>query len=127
MFSSTEHPWISFYTDRTLGAHLLKAKKNNMRSTSRQQASIHGTESERKRLVSSNSLSDDSSSSLASVGGSNEVVDREDSGLVDVLAGAISRVRISEPKRSRICSSPSRTIQTECPSNLKTSNLCTAF
>ncbi|KAL8526830.1 hypothetical protein ACS0TY_015894 [Phlomoides rotata] len=40
-------------------------------------------------------------------------------GLVDVLAVVISRVRISEPKRSRICS-PARPIQQECSSNLKT-------
>ncbi|KAL0357037.1 UNVERIFIED_CONTAM: Serine/threonine-protein kinase PEPKR2 [Sesamum calycinum] len=116
-----KHPWISFYTEPMLKTRALESK-NNVKLTSRQLASIHVTESERKRLISCNILNDDSSPSLAS-SGSTEAVDGEDCGLVDVLAVAISRVRISEPKRSRICS-PS---QQECSSNLKTSNLCTAF
>ncbi|KAI3445772.1 hypothetical protein Pfo_002437 [Paulownia fortunei] len=120
-----KHPWISFYTEPTLKIPILEPKKNNVRLISRQLTSIHGTESERKKLISCKTLSDDSSPTLAS-GSSTEVIDGEDGGLVDVLAVAISRVRISEPKRSRICS-PSRTIQQECSSNLKTSNLCTAF
>ncbi|KAL8060933.1 hypothetical protein ABFX02_02G055900 [Erythranthe guttata] len=99
-FTATEvlkHPWISFYTEATLKAHSLESKK-------------------KKNL---------------GFGSCSEVVDRddeeeEDGGLVDVLAVAISRVRISEPKRSRICS-PSRTVQSDCSSNLTTSNLCTAF
>ncbi|GFP86794.1 serine/threonine-protein kinase pepkr2 [Phtheirospermum japonicum] len=99
-----KHPWISFYTEPTL-------KKEN----------IHGTGSERKRLIiSSNThLSDGSAPTSASDSSTEE----EDSGLVDVLAAAISRVQISEPKRIRVCS-PSRQ---ECSSNLNTSNLCTAF
>ncbi|KAG8368618.1 hypothetical protein BUALT_Bualt15G0064100 [Buddleja alternifolia] len=111
-----KHPWISFYTEPMLKT--LEPKKNHLRLTSRQL-----TESERKRLISSITLSDDSSPSDSLT----EVVEgEEDDGLVDVLATAISRVRISEPKRSRICS-PSRAIQSECSSNLKSSNLCTAF
>lgn len=125
LLSSPGHPWISFYTEPTLKTLTLKPKKNLVRLTSRQLTCIHGPESERKRLVSHDSLSDDSSPTLAS-SDSSEVVEEEDGGLVDVLAVAISRVRISEPKRSRICS-PSRPIQQECSSNLKTSNLCTAF
>ncbi|KAH6767032.1 phosphoenolpyruvate carboxylase-related kinase 2 [Perilla frutescens var. hirtella] len=116
------HPWISFYTEPLLKAPTLEPK---IRLTSRQLTSIHGPESERKRLVYHDSLSDDSTRTLAS-SHSCEVVEGEDGGLVDILAVAISRVRISEPKRSRICS-PSRPIQQECSSNLKTSNLCTAF
>ncbi|KAI3448243.1 hypothetical protein Pfo_004908 [Paulownia fortunei] len=119
------HPWISFYTEPTLKTLTLEPKKNLIRLTSRQLTCIHGPESERKSLVSRSSLSDDSNPTLAS-GHSTEVVEGEDGGLVDVLAVAISHVRISEPKRSRICS-PSRPIQQECSSNLKTSNLCTAF
>ncbi|KAK4491195.1 hypothetical protein RD792_001927 [Penstemon davidsonii] len=104
------HPWISFYTEPTLKT--LTRERN-------------GPDSERKRLIS-NILCDDSSPNSASSSSSSDVVEGEDDGLVDVLAAAISRVRISEPKRSRICS-PSRTIQPECSSNLQTSNLCTAF
>ncbi|KAG0489421.1 hypothetical protein HPP92_008232 [Vanilla planifolia] len=44
---------------------------------------------------------------------------------VDALVAAISRVRISEPKRSRLCV-PASQIPEECSSNMKT-NLCTAF
>ncbi|ONM55574.1 Serine/threonine-protein kinase PEPKR2 [Zea mays] len=51
--------------------------------------------------------------------------DQDECGIVDALAAAITRVRISEPKRSRLCS-PAITIQQECSSNLK-NNLCTAF
>lgn len=124
-FSFTEHPWISFYTAPTLKTCAIRPRNNNVRSTSRQLTSTQGKESERKRLIYCNPLSDDSSSTLAS-DSSTEVVDGESGGLVDVLTVAISRVRISEPKRSRICS-PSRAIQQECSSNLTTSNLCTAF
>ncbi|KAL2231487.1 serine/threonine-protein kinase PEPKR2-like [Sesamum indicum] len=120
------HPWIYFHTEPTLKTLTLEPKKNHVRLTPRQLNCIHGQESERKRLVvPSNSLSDDSTTIFAS-GHSSESPEGEDSGLVDVLAAAISRVRISEPKRSRICS-PSMPIQQECSSNLKTTNLCTAF
>lgn len=120
LFSCTGHPWISFYTEPLLKAPTLEVKKNLVRLTSRQLTVAAGPESERKRSVYDDcSLSDDSTPTSDSCDG-------EDGGLVDILAVAISRVRISEPKRSRICS-PSRPIQSECSSNLKTSNLCTAF
>ncbi|PIN17683.1 Ca2+/calmodulin-dependent protein kinase, EF-Hand protein superfamily [Handroanthus impetiginosus] len=126
-FSANEvlrHPWISFYTEPTLTPPTLKPY-DNPTLTPKQLTHTHRTESERKRLICHSSLSDDSSLTSASAY-STEVVEGEDEGLVDILAVAISRVRISEPKRSRICS-PSRPIQQECSSNLKTSNLCTAF
>ncbi|CAL9133581.1 hypothetical protein MUK42_15902 [Musa troglodytarum] len=50
---------------------------------------------------------------------------QDDSGFVDALAVAISRVTISESKRSRFCS-PAPPIEPECSSNMK-ANLCTAF
>ncbi|KAL0384424.1 UNVERIFIED_CONTAM: Serine/threonine-protein kinase PEPKR2 [Sesamum radiatum] len=92
-----KHPWISFYTEPMLKTRALESKKNNVKLTSRQLASIHGTESERKRLISCNILNDDSSPSLAS-SGSTEAVDGEDCGLVDVLAVAISRVEYLNQK-----------------------------
>ncbi|XP_078433000.1 phosphoenolpyruvate carboxylase-related kinase 2 [Wolffia australiana] len=54
--------------------------------------------------------------------------DEEDHGLVDVLAVALSQVRISDPKRSRPCvpGTGSGPVQQEYSSNLK-SNLCAAF
>ncbi|XP_057812528.1 serine/threonine-protein kinase PEPKR2 [Salvia miltiorrhiza] len=118
-----KHPWISFYTEPTLKTYSDRPSNNS----TRQLTCIRGKESERKRTTSSNHLhlSDDSSSSSTSgeVAGGGE---SESGGLVDMLAVAISHVEISEAKRSRICS-PSREIQQECSSNLKTSNLCTAF
>lgn len=122
IFAPSGHPWISFYTEPLLKTPTLEPMKNLLRLTSRQLTSTHGAESERKRIIYEDSLSDDSTPTLAS----SNSCEGEDSGLVDILAVAISRVRISEPKRSRICS-PSRPIQQECSSNLKTSNLCTAF
>ncbi|XP_022858451.1 serine/threonine-protein kinase PEPKR2 [Olea europaea var. sylvestris] len=113
------HPWISFYTEPTLKTSTVKPKVQN---TLKQTTSLPVAESERNKLISRNTLSEDSSPTLVS-GGSTV---GEDSGLVDVLAVAISRVRISEPKRSRLCS-PARPIEQECSSNLKTGNLCTAF
>ncbi|CAL9777503.1 unnamed protein product [Musa acuminata subsp. burmannicoides] len=50
---------------------------------------------------------------------------QDDSGFVDALAVAISRVTISESKRSRFCN-PAPPIEPECSSNMK-ANLCTAF
>ncbi|KAL6531700.1 hypothetical protein OROMI_028063 [Orobanche minor] len=119
------HPWISFYTEPTLKSVTPEPNKNLVRLSSRNLTCTDGPESERKRFISQSSLSDGSNPTLAS-SRSTEIVEGEDSGLVDVLAVAISRVRISEPKRSRICS-PSRPIEQECSSNLTTSNLCTAF
>ncbi|PIM97928.1 Ca2+/calmodulin-dependent protein kinase, EF-Hand protein superfamily [Handroanthus impetiginosus] len=119
-----KHPWICFYTEPTLRTRTFEPK-NHVRLTSRKLTCILRPESERKRLISCDTLSDVSCPTLAS-SSSTDIFDGEDGGLVDVLAVAISRVRISEPKRSRICS-PSNAIQPECSSNLKTSNLCTAF
>lgn len=45
--------------------------------------------------------------------------------LVDALASAISRIRLSEPKRSRLCTT-TYPVPQQCSSNLK-SSLCTAF
>lgn len=118
LFFCAEHPWISFYTEPALKTYSDGPSSSNARLTSRQLTCIRAKESERKRTTP-NHLSDDSSSS--EVGGGGESGD-----LVDMLAVAISRVEISEAKRSRICS-PSREIRQECSSNLKTSNLCTAF
>ncbi|XP_051132844.1 serine/threonine-protein kinase PEPKR2-like [Andrographis paniculata] len=116
-----KHPWISFYTEPSL-------KTPTPESRAGRWTYSHRSDIERKRSTStastSSSLSNDSSPAILSRHSTQLAVEEEeDSGLVDVLAVAISRVKISEPKRTRICS-PSRQ---ECSSNLKTSNLCTAF
>ncbi|KAL3635330.1 hypothetical protein CASFOL_019877 [Castilleja foliolosa] len=117
------HPWISFYTEPTLKTPTPEPKKSPLRLSSLQLTCIHGPESERKRSIPRFTPCD---SPTFDSGCSIEIGEDDDGGLVDVLAVAISRVRISEPKRSRIWS-PSRPIQQECSSNLTTSNLCTAF
>nr|GMD02820.1 serine/threonine-protein kinase PEPKR2-like [Ipomoea batatas] len=83
---------------------------------------VHGSESERNSLTANRSFNDDSVSTPPS----GKLLEGEESSLVDVLAMAISRVKISEPKRSRLCS-PARQIEQECTSNIKVNHLCTAF
>ncbi|RCV12077.1 hypothetical protein SETIT_2G239800v2 [Setaria italica] len=99
------HPWVLFYTECPL-----KVVTANLCVTNKIIAPIIP----RGRLRSEcESLSDLSQSSE----------EQDECGIVDALTAAITRVRISEPKRSRLCSPA---LQQECSSNLK-SNLCTAF
>ncbi|MBA0745943.1 hypothetical protein Gogos_008500 [Gossypium gossypioides] len=63
---------------------------------------------------------------LTSLTSSCKSEEQDKNGVVDLLAVAISHVRISEPKRSRLCS-PTRPIEQQCSSNLTVNNLCRAF
>ncbi|KHG12529.1 Serine/threonine-protein kinase PEPKR2 [Gossypium arboreum] len=63
---------------------------------------------------------------LTSLSSSCKSKEQDKNGVVDLLAVAISHVRISEPKRSRLCS-PTRPIKQQCSSNLTVNNLCRAF
>ncbi|KAK9266502.1 hypothetical protein L1049_012557 [Liquidambar formosana] len=120
------HPWIKFYTEPTLNTLTLKPKmRNHVRLISQQLTVLPGVELKRNRIIASGSLSDDSSPILSS-DSSTKSSEEQDCGFVDALAVAISRVRISEPKRSRLCG-PTNPVQQECPSNMKVNNLCTAF
>ncbi|CAL5081845.1 unnamed protein product [Urochloa decumbens] len=101
------HPWVLFYTECPL-----KVVTANLCVTNKIVAPRIPWGSLRSEC---DSLSDSSQSSE----------DQDECGIVDALTAAITHVRISEPKRSRLCS-PAITIQQECSSNLK-SNLCTAF
>ena len=60
---------------------------------------------------------------------SNTEEEEDESGVVDVLVVAISNVRISEPKRSRLCSPTNSPIEQQHSSNLTTTTntLCRAF
>ncbi|XP_050210381.1 serine/threonine-protein kinase PEPKR2-like [Mercurialis annua] len=119
------HPWILFYTEPTLrGLKMTPKLRNDVRLTSRQLTLKAWMESERCDIATS-TLNDDSSL-ISPSGGSTNRLDEQDCGLVDVLAMAISRVRISEPKRSRLCG-PAIPIQQECSSNIKVNSLCAAF
>ncbi|XP_052205750.1 serine/threonine-protein kinase PEPKR2-like isoform X1 [Diospyros lotus] len=120
------HPWILFYTEPTLKTLTSMPKmKNHVRLTSRQLTSIAGVGSERNKTVTNICLNDDSRLTFPS-DNSTKMTEDEDEDFVDVLAMAISRVRISEPKRSRVCC-PANPIQQECSSNMTVNNLCTAF
>ncbi|OEL19471.1 Serine/threonine-protein kinase PEPKR2 [Dichanthelium oligosanthes] len=101
------HPWVLFYTEcplKVLTANLCVTDK-----IVTPRIPWDGLRPECESLSDSSQRSDD----------------QDECGIVDALTAAITRVRISEPKRSRLCS-PAITIQQECSSNLK-SNLCTAF
>lgn len=123
------HPWLLLYTEETLETLTFKSKTKTrnrvVRLTSHQLTAIPDAESERNKIISSNFLSDDSSLNSSSDSLSKRSEEQE-CGLIDALAVAISRVRISEPKRSRLCS-PSSPIRQQCSSKMKVNNLCTAF
>ncbi|KAJ6733746.1 SERINE/THREONINE-PROTEIN KINASE PEPKR2-LIKE ISOFORM X1 [Salix koriyanagi] len=120
------HPWILFHTEPTQKEPTKKPKfQDHATLTSQQLTVTTRLESERYKITASGFLSDDSSLILSS-DGSRSRLEEEDCGLVDALTVAISRVRISEPKRSRLCW-PTSPIRQECSSNIKINNLCTAF
>ncbi|KAJ6419243.1 hypothetical protein OIU84_029371 [Salix udensis] len=120
------HPWILFHTEPTQKEPTKKPKfQDHATLTSQQLTVTTRLESERCKITASGFLSDDSSLILSS-DGSRSRLEEQDCGLVDALTVAISRVRISEPKRSRLCW-PTSPIRQECSSNIKINNLCTAF
>lgn len=115
------HPWILYYTEPTLRTFTFKQKmKTHVRLTSSLVTPISGVGSDINKSVTNGlSLGDDSKLVFTSFNLTKNTED-DDSDLVDVLAMAISRVTISEHKRSRL-------IQQECSSNMTINNLCTAF
>lgn len=103
------HPWIVFYTECPAKAFPITFRVTN-------KSRVPGVQLE--KISGANC-----SSSLES--SSRESEEQDDCGFVDALAAAISRIRISERKRSRLCG-PASPVQPECTSNMK-ANLCTAF
>ncbi|XP_065869905.1 serine/threonine-protein kinase PEPKR2-like [Euphorbia lathyris] len=100
------HPWILFYTEPTLKGLTFKSKfRNHVTLTSRKLTAAAGVEESGDTRIRS---------------------DERDCELADVLAQAISHMRISEPRRNRLCVGTSL-IRQECFSNIKLNNLCTAF
>ncbi|KAJ6843486.1 serine/threonine-protein kinase PEPKR2 [Iris pallida] len=104
-----EHPWVLFYTQSPSDALPVKPRVRNS-------VTLHRIE------LDENGTANESSSPCSSRRASGE---QDDCDFVDALASAISRVKISGPKRSRLCS-PVHPVQQQCSSNMK-SNLCTAF
>ncbi|GAV66796.1 Pkinase domain-containing protein [Cephalotus follicularis] len=120
------HPWILFYTERTSKTLPMKSKlKNQVGASFRQLAIVPQPEVDsNKRSGGPLSKGSNLNSSTESVSFNSE--DQDECGLVDALAVAISHVRISEPKRTRLCS-PTGPIKQQCSSNLTSNNLCRAF
>jgi hypothetical protein len=117
------HPWILFYTERTLKTLSIRSKtKNQGAATSCQPANALVSPGNQVGAGSSEEdLSQHPSDSLSC-----KSEEQDECGLVDALAVAISHVKISEPKRSRLCG-PTGPIEQQCSSNITANNLCRAF
>ncbi|KAL3514240.1 hypothetical protein ACH5RR_026957 [Cinchona calisaya] len=123
------HPWILFYTERTLKTVSIKSK---VRHHSGGGASTPLSAATSRLLLDGNERTDtpyeDTGPASSPESLPNDSADQEEPGLVDALTVAISNVRISEPKRSRLCGhGPSSPIREQHSSNMKASNLCKAF
>ncbi|KAJ4848939.1 hypothetical protein Tsubulata_034175 [Turnera subulata] len=118
-----KHPWIVFYTEPTLEALTLKPVSGCHGRHGQQKLTATPPRVESK--TSSYFLHNDSTLiSLSDVSSSR--LEEQDCRLIDALTTAISRVRISESKRSRLCG-PAIPIKQECSSNMTVNSLCTAF
>lgn len=120
------HPWILFYTERTLKALPIKSRLKNQAGAPCPQLAIPPRLKACLNKSVDGSLSE-TSGPLSSSDSCNSEEDQDDCGLVDALATAVSHVRISEPKRSRLCGPKGRPIEQQCSSNMKANNLCKAF
>lgn len=118
------HPWILFYTERTLRTLPFKYKTRHSGGVANLvSASISRPEPD--MITSGHITSDDST--IAADRHSSDSIEQDDSNLVDALSVAVSHVRISEPKRTRLCGGPKSPIREQCSSNMKPNNLCKAF
>ncbi|KAL2892875.1 Serine/threonine-protein kinase PEPKR2 [Bienertia sinuspersici] len=123
------HPFILFYTEQTLKSLSIKSKpRNGVAAYSHQLDSASSLPELVKRLPSSSSSSLTGNSSLVLTKKHHVTSDAEkqdDCCLMDALVVAIGQVRISEPKRSRLCfsASSSSSIQLQYSTN----SLCEAF
>lgn len=113
------HPWILLYTDRTLKTLCIKSKAKNQLGPPAPkvlEAELSFKNGSVDEVTSGGPLSQSLGCKL----------EEHDCGLVDALAVAISHVRISEPKRSRLCG-PASPIREQRSSNLTANTLCKAF
>ncbi|KAK4571852.1 hypothetical protein RGQ29_030312 [Quercus rubra] len=110
------HPWLLFYTERTPKTLPLKSNLKNHRGAPRLKSDGNGMLIGSPNEVSSPPPSSESCKSE----------DPDDFCLVDALATAISHVRISGPKRSKLCGSTGP-IEQQGSSNMQANNLCKAF
>ncbi|KAL8096361.1 serine/threonine-protein kinase PEPKR2 [Apium graveolens] len=119
------HPWILFYTERTLRTLSIKSKTKNQ-SGSHQLPVTKVTPDLNGKIRDNNCADDNLNRDSSSGSSSQESTEKDECGFVDALAVAISRVTISEPKRSRLCG-PTSPIREQCSSNVTSNNLCKAF
>ncbi|XP_010476240.1 PREDICTED: serine/threonine-protein kinase PEPKR2 [Camelina sativa] len=119
------HPWILFYTDRTLKTMCIKSKHKSQAGSPQ---CVKNRSPTKKTDVNRTNREKETTSDSPTDSFSNTEEEEDESGVVDVLVVAISNVRISEPKRSRVCSPTNNPIEQQHSSNLTTTNtLCRAF
>ncbi|XP_077218672.1 serine/threonine-protein kinase PEPKR2-like [Tasmannia lanceolata] len=94
------HPWIVFHTERMFKTLRTKTKVRDRGELSRQVLIAPAVEL--KGITVSTTSLDDVNLFPSLESSSPKSEKQEDCGLVDALAGAISRVRICEAKRSRL-------------------------
>lgn len=131
------HPWIMFYTESNIKVRSSSSKRKKHTCTVKDEWSESlpslspRTRERRAQFINSiltehgedESLSGDLLSRPKQPEYDIQAAGKYD--LVDALASAISRIRLSEPKRSRLCTT-TYPVPQQCSSNLK-SSLCTAF
>ncbi|KAJ0024570.1 serine/threonine-protein kinase PEPKR2 isoform X1 [Pistacia vera] len=120
------HPWILFYTERTLRTLTIKSKLKNQAVVSSRQLAIHSGHELARTKIDGELHGEGSDLHSSSESWSSKSEEQDECDYVDVLAEAISNVRISEPKRSRLCG-PTGPIEQQCSSNMTANNLCRAF
>ncbi|KAL7617401.1 serine/threonine-protein kinase PEPKR2 [Lactuca sativa] len=121
------HPWIIFYTERNLRSLSFKSKsKQHVITATASASTVVELESSRKKKMMDDGMKKSSSPLILVTTSRSSVSEDEDddSGLVDALTVAISHVRISEPKRSRLCV-PTSPIREQCSSTTN-NHLCKA-
>lgn len=115
-----------FYTERTLKTVSIKSKmKNQVGLTSCHPATAPVPEMYGYK-VENGSIVEDSNHHSSADSWSSKSEEQDEMGLVDALTVAVSHVKISEPKRSKLCGSTSP-VEQQHSSNLTANNLCRAF
>lgn len=109
------HPWILFHTERTLTLRTLSIKSKIKNQPGYQQPPVSKVTRDLNEKIRDSSCADENSSGDSSSGSSR--AQKDVCHFVDALAAAISRVTISEPKRSRL-REPTRSIWGHCSSNV---------
>ncbi|KAI4337643.1 hypothetical protein L6164_016030 [Bauhinia variegata] len=114
------HPWILFYTERSLKSLPIKTRLKHQIGSA-----CHPFLNASEPRLGGNGRYDGSFSPVSSSESCNSE-DQDECVLIDALATAISHVRISEPKRSRLCG-PTGPLEQQGSSNMTPNNLCKAF